>query len=788
VLICSPLSEVEWPGVARAFPVVTVFPTVGTDVALLRAGQSSPLPASLCCGAKYNGKPARPLTHRFASRFSADCERESSDVDPAWANFSFAEGQMGKSSVRGASRESSPALIRSAPCCVRRFLAVGLLALSSALCASPPVWSASTPKATPAGKEPVIKEAAIKETATKEPAKDCKDDEGIRRSTAVTLNYCRASFYRIQKMPTLRVLIEEQEKILNNVDLNGIADQEVIKLYTGVLVEISEIRLSDRERVVLDDKYHNTLGTLLTGDAFDFGTQLASAHYLAAVRTGARSWWDYRTSVNTRDLDMFHVDQKRLMAFTEKSGQFLDTFWKLARDRKIPDRWLIRNHDLHNLEKAMQESDPAIRLRVLRRMQDFMTCFPPYWYYVARTQQAMGQLCPAAETYERLIKVGQGHFRKDEMLAAGLANRAVILDYLHQAGAADAALKALGYSTEVWEANLMAAQVLGRNGRPIEAEDAILRNLDVELERDRSTVALASLYATTRNRQKLQAWLTNPAVVSRLPMPTLIRAAAVLGPRRLPAAVVAQWAATVQAHYDLNYGADDFVLVTTPSWRLQSSEMSLFVRNDSSRQSTIALMPSKSEVRFGRIGEIGHPFYASSNPPSATLLVKFPDAPLVRLRLQPGPEPAKNTSSTFSSVVEMLTPTSFTGRQQALQLAAVEIGEEQFAVAARMNGPETTAIDDSNAATSPPIPNSTAPAKTDSAPPTTAPASAAASPTVAAPTNISQGTNPESASPRSLSFPPIPLLTMPRFTSPHTTNAGPTLPDPQAPLDGPRLE
>lgn len=677
---------------------------------------------------------------------------------------------MGNSSVRGALMGSSSDLNRSTqrpPLRFRRLIAVGVLTLSWGISISLPAWSAPTaaPKVTPASKE-TVKELVVK---------DCKDDEGIRRSTAVTLNYCRASFYRIQKLPTFRVLIEEQEKILNNVDLNGIADQEVIKLYTGVLVEISEIRLSDRERVVLEDKYHNTLGTLLTGDAFDFGTQLASAHYLAAVRTGARSWWDYRTSVNTRDLDMFHVDQKRLMAFTEKSGQFLDTFWKLARDRKIPDRWLVRNHDLHNLEKAMQEHDPAVRLRVLRRMEDFMTCFPPYWYYVARTQQALGLLCPAAETYERLIKVGQGHFRKDEMLAAGLANRAMILDYLHQTGAVDAALKALGFSTEVWEANLMAAQVLGRNGRPIEAEDAILRNLDVELERDRSTVALVSLYTTTRNRQKLQAWLSNHAAVSRLPVPTLIRAAAVLGPRRLPAPVVAQWAATVQAHYDLNYGADDFVLVTTPAWRLQSSEMSLFVRNDSSRQSTIALMPGKSEVRFGRIGEIGHPFYASSNPPSATLLVRFPDAPLVRLRLQPGPEPQKNaSSSSFSSVVEMLTPTSFSSRQQALQLAAVEIGEEQFAVAARLNGTDPTPIDEGNAAVSSSIPSSAAPVKTE-----------APQPTTASPATTLDATQPAA---RSLDFPPIPVLTAPRFTSVHTTSSGLTLPDPQGPLDGPRFE
>ena len=81
-------------------------------------------------------------------------------------------------------------------------------------------------------------------------------------------------------------------------------------------------------------------------------------------------------------------------------------------------------------------------------------------------------------------------------------------------------------------------------------------------------------------------------------MPLVIRAAAVLGPRRTPEAVVAQWASSVAAHYELNYGPDDFVLETTPLWGLQASEMSLVVRDESYRQSTIALTPGQSEVRF----------------------------------------------------------------------------------------------------------------------------------------------------------------------------------------------
>src|SRR4051812_25609610 len=81
----------------------------------------------------------------------------------------------------------------------------------------------------------VLASAAL--TSAAAPARAASPEELVRRSTAVTLNYCRASFHRIQKSQSVHVLVEEQEKILNNLDLNGIADQEVVKLYTGVLVE-----------------------------------------------------------------------------------------------------------------------------------------------------------------------------------------------------------------------------------------------------------------------------------------------------------------------------------------------------------------------------------------------------------------------------------------------------------------------------------------------------------------------------------------------------------------------
>jgi hypothetical protein len=576
-----------------------------------------------------------------------------------------------------------------------------------------------------------------------------KDDESLRRSTAVTLNYCRASFYRIQKRPTLRVLIEEQEKILNNIDLNGIADQDVVKLYTSVLVEISEVRLADRERGVIGEHYQTALGTVLTGDAFDFGAQLASGHYVSAVRTGARSWWDYRNVATTRDTDVFHVDQKRLMTFTEKTGQFLDTFWKLARERKIPDRWLIRNQDLNRLDAAMQERDLRVRLRILKRMENFMSCYPPFWYYVGRTQQGLGLLPAAACTYERLSQMGIGHFRKDEMLAAGLANAALIQEFLHQPGAVDTAMRALNYSTDVWEANLMCAQVLGRNGRTAEAEDAILRNLDVGLEREQSACALVSLYTMTGNASKLCSRLANPAIACRVPMPALVRAAAQLGPTRIPDAVVAQWTSSMAAQFELKFGADDFVLDTAPQWNLQASELSLVLGNEVFRQSTIAFLPGKSEIRFAGIGELGHPLNSGANAPPAVLVIKFPNAPILRLTFDSRSETAGNSTSSSLPVVDMLTSGSFSSRRHNLVLASVQIGNATFPVTYRAH----PAL----------IPESDADAPTFGI-------------TIDHPAASSASDEPkQSKAQASIPPPPIPMLSPPRFPSPSPSADGPKL-------------
>jgi hypothetical protein len=396
-------------------------------------------------------------------------------------------------------------------------------------------------------------------------------DEPAARRTAVALNYCRSSFYRIGRSPTKAVLAEEKTKILNNLNLTSIQDEDVVSLYSSALDEISSIHIAEREKHVVDTGFGKSWQSLASFTAFGLLTDATELNYASMVRRGATSWWDFRGMQVNHDLELWKVEKSRMTAIQTKSSNFLDASWKLARKRNIPDRWLLRDTDLERLETAMQEPDADVRLRLLARMEPFMECYPPYWYYTGRTQQRVGKFIDAEKTYTRLAQLGDGHFRRDEMLAASMANLASIRDYLKMADADTAAEKALSYTTDSWEVNLTAAMVLLRHGDIAMAEDAVLRNLDADHEADQSKVALLAVYAREGDPAKILARLDDAATVARTPIPVLLRCASALKGQTLPRPAADRLQASLHGYF----GRDDFVLVADPAWEFRSAQFAV---------------------------------------------------------------------------------------------------------------------------------------------------------------------------------------------------------------------
>ncbi len=453
-------------------------------------------------------------------------------------------------------------------------------------------------------------------------AKEAKAEQQ-RRNVAVALNYCRASFHRIRKYPSHVVMEDERQKILNNLNLNVIQDAEIIKLYSDVLEEIGQIKLTDKEEELYDTKFKKSLRQKITFDTLTVGLNLMTASYVGAVRTGASSWWDYRNFQWNRDNEMLKLEKTRVNAVVKKSSTFLDTFWKLAQKNHIPDRWLIRSTDLDSLEQAMNQKDPQVRLRILKRMQPFMECYPPYWYYLARTQQALGKMFEAMATYKQLATLESGHFRRDDMLATAYANQAVIQAHLGQHTASvETAKKALSESAQVWEANLACAKILQKAGELADAEDAILRNLDVELEREQSTVTLLTFYYDTNNTTKLAKYLGDEKILAYIPPPVLIRFASRLPEHQTPPIVWTALASSLRIEPRLRFGDDSIIVAYHPVWKIDRSKVSLhfgdrIIEGEKFRQNDV------DYILFPQVAELGSLLSGPSALPALKLEIQY---------------------------------------------------------------------------------------------------------------------------------------------------------------------
>jgi hypothetical protein len=371
-------------------------------------------------------------------------------------------------------------------------------------------------------------------------------------------------------------------------------------------------------------------------DLLAFGTDLATGSLGSAIRQGANSWWDYRGLAHQRDSDLWKADKDRFQSVTQKSSDFLSTSWKLARLKNIPDRWLVRSDDLDALEAAYGECDPEIRLRILRRMEPYMQAYPPYWYYVGRTQQELGQLPAAAQTYRDLVRVGDGHFRKDDMLASSVANLAAIEEDAGRSNAVVLARQALQYSTDAWEANLICARILQHHGRLDDAEDAILRNLDIELETTQSRVFLASLYFHADKKQKLAQFLAKPEVVAGLPAPVLLRCAACLGAELTPPAALAAVLASLDVQPRLQFGPDELVVRMSPAWQLHLAHVDVSLQGRKLHARPVETVAGAHQLRFAERFEFGGPLAMKSDDVSVEVRFTYPDRTVVQVTIGPG--------------------------------------------------------------------------------------------------------------------------------------------------------
>ena len=226
------------------------------------------------------------------------------------------------------------------------------------------------------------------------------------------------------------------------------------------------------------------------------------------------------------------------------------------------------------------------------------------------------------------------------------------------------------HSSNCWEANLICARVLADSGMVSQSEDAILTNLDTNLERPRSLVHLLSLYYRTGDLEKIASRLADPTVCRDLPVPVLLRCASRLAPSKVPATVNRQLAASLRVMPRRVFGADDVVVVAGTGWQLDEAKLVLALNGKPTTiRPRLFRRDGQLVATFPRVAEFGNPLTVSSNSPTATLTLQYTDTPLIRLVLGGG-KPAVATAGSKAKPGLKITEIEFDSLHLSLVAAA----------------------------------------------------------------------------------------------------------------------
>ncbi len=113
--------------------------------------------------------------------------------------------------------------------------------------------------------------------------------------------------------------------------------------------------------------------------------------------------------------DLWQLKKEEIEDCNELQVKLLNSSWNLLRQYKLPDEYRLTQESLNGYYKAVNEADPAKRLRMLRarNVERNFQVYPPYWYYRAKAAQESGDDSEALKCWDKFAEVWRPVLRND---------------------------------------------------------------------------------------------------------------------------------------------------------------------------------------------------------------------------------------------------------------------------------------------------------------------------------------------------------------------------------------
>ena len=242
------------------------------------------------------------------------------------------------------------------------------------------------------------------------------------QNTMLALNMAIVSVHRIVTTEDRIVLQHEYDNIINKLALGNIeSDYEMTGLYSELMNFITGKGLRKDESERLREKFKRREQKQIT-EAFSKikakGNNLWSIMGNLAVSC-VSSYLEYQNAgaelLEGFDNEMWRLKKEDIEECNRLQVMLLNASWNLLRQYKLPDEYRLTQDSLNGFYKAVNESDPSKRLRMLRarNVERNFQVYPPYWYYRAKAAIESNDDEEATRCYDKFAEVWRPVLRND---------------------------------------------------------------------------------------------------------------------------------------------------------------------------------------------------------------------------------------------------------------------------------------------------------------------------------------------------------------------------------------
>lgn len=328
--------------------------------------------------------------------------------------------------------------------------------------------------------------------------------------TILALNTAIVAIHNIVTTQDRIVLDQEYNTIINKLALGNIeSDYELTALFTEMMNFITGKTLRQEEAKRFQERYNRREQRQLI-DALSgiraYGGNLWS--WLGSLATSCvSSYFTYQNSkaelLEGLNDELWQLKKEDVMDCNDLQVRLLNASWNLLRHYKLPDKYRLTQDSLDGFFKAVNETDPEKRLRMLkaRNVERNFQSYPPYWVYRAMTAQELKNDKEASECFDKFDEIWRPVLRYDPYKLEAEKYRVQALAAKNNPDKAEIKkhLEIVRDYTpdDDWGNNLFAGVTYFLLGENEEGISCVEPNVDFEYEKDVSNIFLSEMKKRT---------------------------------------------------------------------------------------------------------------------------------------------------------------------------------------------------------------------------------------------------------------------------------------------------